>query len=124
MKTFYLTDSGKIRSHNEDSVIITKNQSGDYLMAVADGMGGHSAGEIASSIVVSHISKCFNETFCNMEKSKAVNWIREMATEVNDLIFSYAKDHPESKGLGTTLVIICPRSWSKGSFDWVICTGF
>ncbi len=105
MKTFYLTDAGKIRSHNEDSVIITKNQSGDYLMAVADGMGGHSAGEIASSIVVSHLSKCFNESFCNMEKSKAVNWIREMANEVNDLIFSYAADHPESKGMGTTLVM-------------------
>ena len=29
MKTFYLTDSGKIRSHNEDSVIVTKNQGGD-----------------------------------------------------------------------------------------------
>ena len=94
-----------MRSHNEDSVIITKNTSGDYLMAVADGMGGHSAGEIASSIVVSHLSKCFNESFCNMEKSKAVNWIREMATEVNDLIFSYAAEHPESKGMGTTLVM-------------------
>ena len=53
MKTFYLTDAGKVRSHNEDSVIITKNQSGDYLMAVADGMGGHSAGEVASSITFS-----------------------------------------------------------------------
>ncbi len=105
MKTFYLTDAGKVRSHNEDSVIITKNQSGDYLMAVADGMGGHSAGEVASSITISHISKCFNESFCNMEKSKAVNWIREMATEVNELIFSYANEHPESKGMGTTLVM-------------------
>ena len=105
MKTFYLTDSGKVRAHNEDSVIITKNQSGDYLMAVADGMGGHSAGEIASSIVVSHISKCFNEDFCNMEKSKAVEWIREMAKEVNELIFNYVEDHPESKGMGTTLVL-------------------
>lgn len=105
MKTFYLTDAGKVRSHNEDSVIITKNQSGDYLMAVADGMGGHSAGEVASSIVVSHLSKCFNESFCNMEKSKAVNWIREMATEVNDLVFSYQRDHVESKGMGTTLVM-------------------
>ncbi len=105
MKTFYLTDSGKGRAHNEDSVIITKNQSGDYLMAVADGMGGHSAGEIASSIVVSHISKCFNEDFCNMEKSKAVEWIREMAKEVNELIFNYVDDHPESKGMGTTLVL-------------------
>ena len=105
MKSFYLTDAGKVRAHNEDSVIITKNQSGDYLMAVADGMGGHSAGEIASSIVVSHLSKCFNESFCNMEKSKAVNWIREMANEANELIFSYAQDHPESKGMGTTLVM-------------------
>ncbi len=105
MKTFYLTDSGKVRAHNEDSVIITKNQSGDYLMAVADGMGGHSAGEIASSIVISHISKCFNESFCNMEKSKAVEWIREMAKEVNELIFSYVDDHPESKGMGTTVVL-------------------
>ena len=105
MKSFYLTDAGKVRAHNEDSVIITKNQSGDYLMAVADGMGGHSAGEIASSIVISHLSKCFNESFCNMEKSKAVDWIREMANEANELIFSYADSHKESKGMGTTLVL-------------------
>lgn len=105
MKTFYLTDAGKVRSHNEDSVIITKNQSGDYLMAVADGMGGHSAGEVASSITISHITKCFNESFCNMEKSKAVNWLREMAIEINNLIFSHVEEHPESKGMGTTLVV-------------------
>ena len=105
MKSFYLTDPGMVRDHNEDSVIIVKNDENSYLMAIADGMGGHSAGEIASSIVVSHLSKCFNESFCNMEKSKAVNWMREMATEVNDLIFSYAADHPESKGMGTTLVL-------------------
>ena len=104
MKTFYLTDAGKIRSHNEDSVIITKNQAGDYLMAVADGMGGHSAGEVASSLTITHLSKCFNESFCSMEKSKAVEWLREMATEINDIIFKYADEHPESKGMGTTLV--------------------
>lgn len=105
MKSFYLTDVGKVRSHNEDSIVIVKNKNDEYLMAVADGMGGHSAGEVASSITISHISKCFNESFCNMEKSKAVNWIREMATEVNELIFSYANEHPESKGMGTTLVM-------------------
>lgn len=104
MNTFYLTDAGKVRTHNEDSVIITKNESGDYLMAVADGMGGHLSGEVASSLTISHLSKCFNESFCNMEKSKAVNWLREMATEINDLIFTYVDEHPESKGMGTTLV--------------------
>ena len=104
MKSFYLTDSGKVRSHNEDSVIITKNEAGNYLMAVADGMGGHSAGEVASSITITHLSKIFNEQFCNMEKSQAVDWLRAMATEINDMIFDYADNHPESKGMGTTLV--------------------
>ena len=50
MDYYYLTDPGKVRTHNEDSVIIVKDKSGEYLMAVADGMGGHKGGEIASSI--------------------------------------------------------------------------
>ena len=62
MKSFYLTDAGKVRSHNEDSVIIVKNSNNEYLLAVADGMGGHSAGEIASSIAISYLGKRFNET--------------------------------------------------------------
>ena len=105
MKSFYLTDAGKVRNHNEDSVIIVKNKDGDYLMAVADGMGGHSAGEVASSIAISYLGKSFNETFLNMEKVKAVNWLRESVMDINELIFSYVKDHPESRGMGTTLVV-------------------
>jgi len=105
MKSFYLTDAGKVRTHNEDSVIVVKNKDGDYLMAVADGMGGHSAGEVASSIAISYLGKSFNETFLNMEKVKAVNWLRESVIEINELIFSYVKDHPESRGMGTTLVV-------------------
>ena len=46
MESFYLTDTGLVREHNEDSVIIIENSVGNYLMAVADGMGGHSAGEV------------------------------------------------------------------------------
>ena len=38
MKTFYLTDAGKVRGHNEDSVTILKNKSNEYLLMVADGM--------------------------------------------------------------------------------------
>ncbi|MEG1494948.1 MAG: Stp1/IreP family PP2C-type Ser/Thr phosphatase [Bacilli bacterium] len=105
MESFYLTDPGKVRSHNEDSVIITSNIESDYLVAVADGMGGHSAGEIASSIAISYLGKHFTETFLHMEKMQAVNWLRDSVTEINGLIFDYAKEHPESKGMGTTLVI-------------------
>jgi len=105
MKSFYLTDAGKVRSHNEDSVIIVRNHNHDYLMAVADGMGGHSAGEVASSIAISYLGKHFNETFFNMTKVDAVNWLRDSVTEINRLIFMYEKDNPESKGMGTTLVV-------------------
>ena len=105
MKSFYLTDAGKVRNHNEDSVIIVKNSNDDYLMAVADGMGGHSAGEVASSIAISYLGKHFNETFLNMSKVDSVNWIRDCVNEINTLIFQYEKNHPESKGMGTTLVM-------------------
>lgn len=105
MKSFYLTDCGKIRSHNEDSVIIVKNIKDEYLMAVADGMGGHSAGEIASSITISYLSKHFKDTFMSLSKQEAIDWLKETVKEINSLIFRYAADHPESKGMGTTLVV-------------------
>lgn len=105
MKSFYLTDSGKVRDHNEDSVIIVKNNGNDYLMAIADGMGGHSAGEVASSIAISYLGKHFKDTFLNMSKVDAVNWIRNAVDEINTLIFQHEKTHPESKGMGTTLVL-------------------
>lgn len=105
MKSFYLTDAGKVRDHNEDSVIITKNNGNDYLMAIADGMGGHSAGEVASSIAISYLGKHFKDTFLNMSKVDAVNWIRNSVDEINTLIFQHEKTHPESKGMGTTLVL-------------------
>ena len=105
MESFYLTDAGKVRDHNEDSVKKKKNEAGEYLMAIADGMGGHSAGEVASSIAISHLGKHFKETFLNMSKIDAVNWIRDCVNEINSLIFQHEKTHPESKGMGTTLVM-------------------
>ena len=105
MKTFYITDAGKVRDHNEDSVTIVENEEGSYLMAIADGMGGHSAGEVASSIAINYLGKHFKETFKKMTKVDAVNWIRDAVNEINILIFEHEKDHPESKGMGTTLVM-------------------
>lgn len=105
MKSFYLTDAGKVRSHNEDSVIIVRNQEDDYLLAVADGMGGHRAGEVASSIAISYLGKHFQETFRDMKKEDAIEWIRDAVQEINRLIFNHVDNNPESKGMGTTLVL-------------------
>ena len=105
MKSYYLTDPGMVRDHNEDSVIIVKNDEGSHLMAIADGMGGHSAGEVASSIAINYLGEHFKESFRKMSKVDAVNWIRDVVDEINTRIFQHEKTHPESKGMGTTLVL-------------------
>jgi len=104
MEYAYLTDTGKVRDHNEDSVTIVKNMNGEILMAVADGMGGHQAGEVASSIAISHIGKRFSEISSLGTKEDAINWIKDVVSEANVLIYKYTQEHPESMGMGTTLV--------------------
>lgn len=105
MEFAYITDPGKVRTHNEDSVIIVKNNNDEYLMAVADGMGGHRGGEIASSIVISHIGKRFSEISSVGNKEDAIRFIKEIVSESNLLINKYTNEHPESAGMGTTLVL-------------------
>ncbi len=105
MKTFYLTDSGKVRDHNEDSVTILKNANKEYLMIVADGMGGHRAGEVASSMVVTHIGKRFQELASVGSKLDAINWMKDNISEINKNILDYTEENPESTGMGTTAVM-------------------
>ena len=105
MKSFYITDAGRVRSHNEDSVTIVKNQSSEHLMIVADGMGGHRAGEVASSMVVTHIGERFKKLSSIGSKQDAVNWLRENVKEINSKIIKYSEENPEASGLGTTCVM-------------------
>ena len=104
MKSFYQTDPGKVRSHNEDSVNIVENSSGEYLVVVADGMGGHKAGEVASSLAVNELSKRFSSLSSIGTKEEAVVWLKEIVDEVNIKILKYAEEHVDASGLGTTCV--------------------
>ena len=97
----YQTDPGKIRSHNEDSVNIVKNLSGEYLFVVADGMGGHKAGEVASSLVVNELSKRFSELSSIGTKEEAVVWLKEIIEEINIKIIKYDEKHVDDRGIGT-----------------------
>lgn len=105
MEFSYLTDPGQVRDHNEDSVTIVKNGSGEILMAVADGMGGHKGGEIASSIAITHIGKRFIDTSSVGNKEDAINFLKEIVSEANMLLYKYTEDNPESNGMGTTIVM-------------------
>jgi protein phosphatase len=105
MQTYYLTDAGKVREHNEDRVIIIKNDNEEYFMAVADGMGGHRAGEIASSMTIDYLRDAFLALDTIGDKANAVNFLRESVSSINKKIFAYTDEFPESKGMGTTLVV-------------------
>ena len=105
MKSYYLTDAGKVRSHNEDSVTIVKNSNDEYLLLVADGMGGHRAGEVASSLAVTHFGKRFSALSSIGNLKDAVSWINDNVSEINEEILAYANSHHDSIGLGTTLVL-------------------
>ncbi len=104
MISYYQTDPGKVRSHNEDSVNIIENGNGEYLIVVADGMGGHKAGEVASSLAVNELSKRFSELSSVGTKEEAVVWLKEIIEEVNFKILKYAQEHIDASGLGTTCV--------------------
>ena len=103
-KSFYLTDTGRVREHNEDSVTILKNMNSEYLLVVADGMGGHRKGEVASALTVTHLGKRFTESASIGTKIDAVNWLSDNINEINREILDYGEKNENSKGLGTTVV--------------------
>ena len=105
MRYSYITDPGKVRERNEDSVNIVTNASDEILMAVADGMGGHKDGEVASSIALNHIATRFKSISSVGNKEDAINWIGEIVKEANALIYKYVAEHKESTGMGTTMVL-------------------
>lgn len=105
MEYYYITDPGKIRERNEDSVNICENQSKEILLIVADGMGGHKDGEVASHIALNLINDRFKNTSSIGNVDDAVNWIQSTVSEANMEIFKYVSEHPESEGMGTTLVL-------------------
>jgi len=105
VKTFYLTDPGKLRSHNEDSVTIIRNSSNECLMIVADGMGGHRAGEVASSLAVTHLGSRFSKLATVGAEQDAFSWIKENIQEVNSNILKYSQERENTSGMGTTIVL-------------------
>ena len=105
MEYGYITDPGKVRERNEDSVNIVSNLQDEKLLIVADGMGGHKNGEIASHIALDLICDRFKKTSSIGNMEDAINWIQSTVSEANMEIFKYVAEHPESEGMGTTIVL-------------------
>src|SRR5436309_14735596 len=106
-----LSHPGMVRTHNEDSVFVD-GEAG--LAVLADGMGGYSAGEVASGIAVNIISNgLLNELRSGRELSKvditsglthAALLLQQQIALANKGIYDAAQQRPECAGMGTTLV--------------------
>ena len=130
VKAFGITDTGKVRPSNEDQFLIAelnksmriwqtslpepKLQMGEdraHLFLVADGMGGHAAGERASAIAVAAIEQFTLNTFRwffetdSTGAQKVLAQFQSALSQADAQILDEAKENPELKGMGTTLTM-------------------
>lgn len=94
------THIGQVRSSNQDSICLAPEH---RLFAVADGMGGHNGGDIASQMSVKILPEFFNENSSTMEPT---DLLANSIKHVNESIYEHGQKNKELKGMGTTIVSI------------------
>ena len=105
-----ITDTGKVREHNEDAI----GSNADIgLMVLADGMGGYNAGEVASGIAVQTITELAAEGATREKRNEIDSTtglmrqsivLRDAVARANKIIFQTAQSQTHCEGMGTTLV--------------------
>ncbi|MEA4869715.1 MAG: Stp1/IreP family PP2C-type Ser/Thr phosphatase [Christensenella sp.] len=99
MKYAVKTDIGK-RVHNEDSYLVPQKENLPLLFAVADGMGGHAAGAVASSLLVEQL-RGFDQ---GVEEGRELAQFRQSVEKANLSVYQESEKDRSLHGMGTTLV--------------------
>lgn len=108
MKGIFLTDRGRVRSHNEDAGGIYYNTDGQSLAIIADGMGGHQAGDVASQMATTLIKEKWQSSTELSLPEDTEKWLNNAIAEINESVYEHAMKNEECQGMGTTVVIaIC-----------------
>jgi len=105
MEARFFTDVGQFREQNEDAGGIYVNQTGQELLVICDGMGGHAAGEVASQFVNDSLKERFeNENYIEFEQAEA--WLKSNLSEINRHLYNESMSHDAYRGMGTTCVCV------------------
>lgn len=107
------TDTGMTRNHNEDNFLVDRKLN---LFIVADGMGGHAAGEIASSVAVHEVRKVLMEdrdvidryaqSGSVLRRQPVLSLIERAISQACQLVYRLAQEDSERHGMGTTLSML------------------
>lgn len=103
MKTYSITDVGQKRKMNQDYVYTSEKSIGNLpnLFVVADGMGGHNAGDFASKYTVEQLVKSIKSS----QEKNPIKIIRQSIEYANNELLKMANNNEELNGMGTTLVV-------------------
>ncbi len=106
------SDVGKVRQIDEDSLLVakifsthTRNPQEKIFMVIADGMGGHSKGEVASAMGVATVSSLIVPKLCSQNNLNYAKELSSAVKEANVKILNCAMDHQECEGMGTTMTV-------------------
>lgn len=102
MEVCFLSDVGKKRNTNQDYVKVFRNQQGYLLALLADGMGGHQAGDVASRKVVEDIGAQWQK-FEVVDHEGVIRWLIQTIQKENVLVYELGQAKAELNGMGTTI---------------------
>ncbi|HEY8816218.1 MAG TPA: protein phosphatase 2C domain-containing protein [Candidatus Dormibacteraeota bacterium] len=112
LRVAWATDPGLEREENEDAVVVWRNKAGlDTLLVVCDGMGGHAAGQTASSIASKTITRVLAE---DGDEGPDVDRLKRACKQANSAVFEASEENPEWKGMGSTVVVAAIRGGEVG----------
>lgn len=102
------SDIGLKRTINEDRAAFFERPDHFKLAILADGMGGHNAGDVASEMAINEMQQLFMkidaQQFATTESQQ--EWLRDAVSHINYKIYQYSLSHEGCKGMGTTLIAV------------------